>query len=229
MNEDDLEVSDYDSFESDVGDDDINNDKRKVLRELKRKGKAAGDGNIMNFYFVGQEFPNREEVNDRIRAHAVETRRQITIMKKDNVKVKAKCLGIIPTLGDADVRYFGLSKSYGITINEGVSSWCSKHKALRAKSKATKVMKGDDEVQYKILRDYVVELKKCNPNTTRHNKRGCKNGQAANVGAQSASNVGVQTAATTQSQPMSQRTRSQPQTKKKMTKNVANIIVTPTK
>ncbi|GJT18440.1 hypothetical protein Tco_0877146 [Tanacetum coccineum] len=161
------EVSDYDSFESDVGDDDINSDRRKVLRE--RKG---------------------EELKDKIRAHAVETRRHITIMKNDNVKVKAKCLSIIPTLGDADVGSFGLSKSNGITINEEVSSWCSKHKAFRAKSEATEVMKGD---------------------------------------AESALNVGAQTAATTQSQPMSQPTGSQPQTKKKMTKNATNRIVTPTK
>ncbi|GKA57321.1 hypothetical protein Tco_0756509, partial [Tanacetum coccineum] len=64
LNEDDLEVIDYDSFESDVGDDDVNNDRRKVLRELKRKGKAAGDGNIVNFFYVGQEFPNREEITE---------------------------------------------------------------------------------------------------------------------------------------------------------------------
>ncbi|GJX94638.1 hypothetical protein Tco_0349224 [Tanacetum coccineum] len=265
LNEDDLEVIDYDSFESDVGDDDVNSDRRKALRELKRKGKANGDGNIVNFFYVGQEFPNREEVKNRIRAHALETRRQITIVKNDNVRVRAKCLGIIPTLGDADMCSFGLSKSNGITIYEGgkkqitkdketkVASvkgkgkkvntdededknecpwtvymakgendkWLvrtykkehiclqsrqikaatasflskhvldlinlnpeipikavqdqmqkqfqvgvSKHKAFRAKSKAAEVMKGDAEVQYKILRDYVVELKKCNPNTT---------------------------------------------------------------
>nr|GEX07047.1 transposase, MuDR [Tanacetum cinerariifolium] len=43
INEDDLEVIDYDSFESDVGDDHVNSDRRKVLRKLKRKGKADGD------------------------------------------------------------------------------------------------------------------------------------------------------------------------------------------
>nr|GEU80807.1 transposase, mutator type [Tanacetum cinerariifolium] len=211
MNEEDLEVIDYDSFKSDVGDDDINSDRRKVLREQKRKGKAGGGGggNIMNFYFIGQEFPNKEEVKDIIRAHAVESRRHITIMKNDNVRVRAKCLDIILTLGDADMGSFGLSKSNGITINEGgkkqiikdkvtkdkmtknkeTKATSVKHKAFRAKSKATEVMKGDAKVKYKILRDYVMELKKCNPNTTGHNKRSCKNGQAANVGAQSASNV----------------------------------------
>nr|GEY13464.1 EF-hand domain pair, mitogen-activated protein (MAP) kinase [Tanacetum cinerariifolium] len=55
------EIIDYDSFESDAGDDNINSDRRKVLKELKRNGKAAGDGNIVNFFFVSQEFPNREE------------------------------------------------------------------------------------------------------------------------------------------------------------------------
>nr|GEU41128.1 hypothetical protein [Tanacetum cinerariifolium] len=38
--------------------------------------------------------------------------------------------------------------------------------AFRAKPKAEETLKGDVELQYRMLRDYVMELKKCNPNTT---------------------------------------------------------------
>nr|GEU73463.1 transposase, MuDR, MULE transposase domain protein [Tanacetum cinerariifolium] len=40
------------------------------------------------------------------------------------------------------------------------------HKAFREKAKAKTAIKGDAEVQYALLRDYVLELQKCNPNTT---------------------------------------------------------------
>ncbi|GKE36093.1 mutator type transposase, partial [Tanacetum coccineum] len=127
---------------------DVNSDRIKALRELKRKGKANGDGNIMNFFYVGQEFPNREEVKNRIRAHALETRRQITIVKNDNVRVRAKCLGIIPTLDDADMCSFGLSKSNGITIYEGGKKQITKDKETKVasvKGKGKKVNTDEDE------------------------------------------------------------------------------------
>ena len=73
----------------------------------------------MNNLFVGKEFENREEAKATIKAHAVETRRQISIAKNDNVRVRAKCLGIIPKFGDADMGSFRMTKQNGITINEG--------------------------------------------------------------------------------------------------------------
>ncbi|GJU72051.1 mutator type transposase [Tanacetum coccineum] len=42
----------------------------------------------------------------------------------------------------------------------------SRMKAFRAKSKAVDSVRGDYTLQYKMLRDYVMELKECNPNTT---------------------------------------------------------------
>ncbi|GJT22930.1 hypothetical protein Tco_0892867, partial [Tanacetum coccineum] len=148
LNEDDLEVIDYDSFKSDVGDDDVNTDRRKVLRELKRKGKANGDGNIVNFFYVGQEFPNREEVKNRIRAHALETRRQITIVKN--------LLGLWKSVDYVVLSYFvirlyfvyGLSKSNGITIYEGGKKQLTKDKETKVasvKGKGKKVNTDEDE------------------------------------------------------------------------------------
>ncbi|GJY72256.1 hypothetical protein Tco_0475959 [Tanacetum coccineum] len=125
---------------SDVGDDDVNSDRRKVLRELKRKGKANGDGNIVNFFYVGQEFPNRE--------------------------VKAKYLGIIPTLGDADMCSFGSSKSNGITIYEGGKKQITKDKVTKAasfKGKGKKVNTDEDEDKNECPWTHVLDLINLNP------------------------------------------------------------------
>ena len=275
INEDDLQVINYDSFDSDIDDDDIESGRKVALRKLKKKGASSGDGSIVNKLWIGREFANREEAKATIKAHAVETRRQISIVKNDHVRVRAKCLGTIPKLGDADMVSFGIMKQGGIKINEGgkdkgtngkgsnaqgskdkgtkaailkgkgkkviteeeedknqcpwhvyiaktdKGKWLvrtfkdehiclhsrqikaatatflskhlidlvnlnpeipvrsvqhqmqkqfgigvSKHKAFRAKSKAQEEVKGDQTVQYNILRDYIVELKRANPNTT---------------------------------------------------------------
>ena len=42
----------------------------------------------------------------------------------------------------------------------------SRTKAFRAKAKAQVQLRGDATVQYSILRDYVIELQRCNPGTT---------------------------------------------------------------
>ncbi|GJX04429.1 hypothetical protein Tco_0190345 [Tanacetum coccineum] len=42
----------------------------------------------------------------------------------------------------------------------------SRDKAFRAKAKETISLRGDVKIQYALLRDYVMELKRCNPDTT---------------------------------------------------------------
>ncbi|GJU71158.1 hypothetical protein Tco_1262563 [Tanacetum coccineum] len=42
----------------------------------------------------------------------------------------------------------------------------SRDKAFRAKAKAAVSLRGDVKIQYALLRDYVMELKRCNPDTT---------------------------------------------------------------
>nr|GEV07156.1 hypothetical protein [Tanacetum cinerariifolium] len=50
-------------------------------------------------------------------------------------------------------------------ISKGDKGKC-KTKAFKAKAKAHIHLRGDDNVQYSLLRDYVHELKMCNPNTS---------------------------------------------------------------
>ncbi|GKG13299.1 hypothetical protein Tco_0350259 [Tanacetum coccineum] len=42
----------------------------------------------------------------------------------------------------------------------------SRDKAFKAKAKAAVSLRGDVKIQYDLLRDYVMELKRCNPDTT---------------------------------------------------------------
>ncbi|GJY61952.1 mutator type transposase [Tanacetum coccineum] len=61
INEDDLEVIDYDEFESELDEDDIGSTRRAALRKLRKKGNADNESGIVNHFFLGQEFGNREE------------------------------------------------------------------------------------------------------------------------------------------------------------------------
>nr|GEV81069.1 hypothetical protein [Tanacetum cinerariifolium] len=52
--ENDLEVIDFDSFDSDIGDD-FDSERRAALRKLKKEGKNAAQSRIENYFFVRQE------------------------------------------------------------------------------------------------------------------------------------------------------------------------------
>ncbi|GJX67579.1 mutator type transposase [Tanacetum coccineum] len=230
INEDDLEVIDYDEFESELDEDDIGSTRRAALRKLRKK------------------------VKERIKAYSVESRRNVEIVKNDNVRVRARCVGIVPSMDDGTMESsIGKRSDKGNHVKQKDSDkakkgknvisevvddkykcqwsvyvakaengkWLvrtlnkehiclhsrkvkhctstflskhvtdlvhlnpeipikalqdqmqkqfqvgiSKHKAFRAKAKAEETLKGDAELQYGMLRDYVMELQKCNPNTT---------------------------------------------------------------
>ncbi|GJR99326.1 putative reverse transcriptase domain-containing protein [Tanacetum coccineum] len=72
-----LEVLDFDSFDSNVGDDTVSITRRGLRKLRKTGGQSTG---IVNTLFVGQEFPNKASAKARIKAYAVETRRKIGIM-----------------------------------------------------------------------------------------------------------------------------------------------------
>ncbi|GJV00343.1 transposase, MuDR [Tanacetum coccineum] len=84
-----LEVLDFNSFDNDVGDD-IESIRRRKLRKLRKTGgQSCG---IVNTLFVGQEFANKELAKAKVKAHAVETRRKIRIVKNDSERLQAKSL-----------------------------------------------------------------------------------------------------------------------------------------
>ncbi|GJV92843.1 hypothetical protein Tco_1540656 [Tanacetum coccineum] len=73
--------------------DDKESAKRKGLRKLKRQ---AGNSTLKNSVFVGKEFPNRNVANEIVRAHVLETRINIQIVKNDKIRARVKCFGVVP-------------------------------------------------------------------------------------------------------------------------------------
>ncbi|GKF20398.1 hypothetical protein Tco_0069036, partial [Tanacetum coccineum] len=88
-----LEVLDFDSFDSYVGDDTVSIIRRSVRKLRKSGGQSTG---IVNTLFMEQEFPNKESAKARIKAYVVETRRKIRIGKETgNKKLKGKSVNLV--------------------------------------------------------------------------------------------------------------------------------------
>ncbi|GKD48487.1 hypothetical protein Tco_1277463 [Tanacetum coccineum] len=97
VQEDDLDVIDYDSFCSDL-DDVIDSGRRIQLRELRRIGMQKNKGPNKYYFYLGQQFATKERVTGRVRMHSVETRRKLIMVKNDKEMVRVRCEGIIPAL-----------------------------------------------------------------------------------------------------------------------------------
>ncbi|GKF22120.1 hypothetical protein Tco_0074442, partial [Tanacetum coccineum] len=94
LTEDDLEVLDHDSFESDQ-EDVPENARSWGLKKLK---KAASSSGISNNFYVGKEFANKDLAEKRIKAYFVETRRNIDFKRNDKRRIKAVCKGVMPSI-----------------------------------------------------------------------------------------------------------------------------------
>ncbi|GJV89778.1 mutator type transposase [Tanacetum coccineum] len=97
VQEDDLDVIDYDSFGSDL-DDGIDSKRRIQLRELRRIGKQKNKGLNKYYFYLGQQFASKEIMKERVKKHLVEARRQLILVKNDNERVRVRCKGRIPAL-----------------------------------------------------------------------------------------------------------------------------------
>ncbi|GKF56138.1 hypothetical protein Tco_0166478 [Tanacetum coccineum] len=117
VQDDDLDVIDYDSFGSDL-DDGIDCERKMQLRELRRIGKQK---------------------------NKVETRRKLILVKNDNDRVRVRCQGIIPALVpyvaidyNTDKNVFYQTKG-GLAIRENINSRkqniLGKDKTLEGKGK----------------------------------------------------------------------------------------------
>ncbi|GKB96929.1 hypothetical protein Tco_0983066 [Tanacetum coccineum] len=94
VTEDDLEVLDFDSLESDQ-EDVPENARSRGLRKLRKKHMSYG---IRNNFYIGKEFANRDLAKERIRAYAVETRRNLDFKVNDKRRIRVICNGVVPTL-----------------------------------------------------------------------------------------------------------------------------------
>ncbi|GJR08002.1 hypothetical protein Tco_0790654 [Tanacetum coccineum] len=119
VQEDDLNVIDYDSFGSDL-DDGIDSERRIQLRELRRIGKQKNKGPNKYYFYLGQQFATKERVAGRVRMHSVETRRKLLMLKNNKERMRVRCEGTISAL----VPYVATDTDMGKNENK---RWSSHH------------------------------------------------------------------------------------------------------
>nr|GEW48876.1 transposase, mutator type [Tanacetum cinerariifolium] len=80
VTEDNLEVLDFDSLESDL--EDVPKNARSLgLRKLKKK-------HLFSKFFIGREFANKDLAKDLIRDHVVESRRNLHFLKNNKRRIR---------------------------------------------------------------------------------------------------------------------------------------------
>ncbi|GJU97127.1 hypothetical protein Tco_1326398 [Tanacetum coccineum] len=84
VTEDDLKVLDFDSLKSDQ-EDVLENARSRGLRKLRKKHMSSG---IRNNFYIGKEFANRDLAKERIRAYAVETKRNLDFKVNDKKRIR---------------------------------------------------------------------------------------------------------------------------------------------
>ncbi|GJS81729.1 mutator type transposase [Tanacetum coccineum] len=127
VQDDDLDVIDYDSFGNDL-DNEIDSEMRIQLRELRRIGKQKNKCPNKHYFYLGQQFASKEIMKGRVKKHSVETRRQLILVKNDNERVRVRCEGTIPALvpyvaidNNTDKNVFSQTKD-GPAIRENINS-----------------------------------------------------------------------------------------------------------
>ncbi|GJR58588.1 mutator type transposase [Tanacetum coccineum] len=158
VQDDDLDVIDYDLFGSDL-DDGIDSKRRMQIKELRRIGKQKNKGPNKYYFYLGQQFASKEIVKGRVKKHSVETRRQLILVKNNNERVRVRCEGTIPALvpyvainNNTDKNVFSQIKG-GPAIRENINS--GKHNIL-GKDKTV-------EGKGKKMRNHVIKSLATNP------------------------------------------------------------------
>ncbi|GJS56913.1 mutator type transposase [Tanacetum coccineum] len=154
VQEDDLDVIDYDSFGSDL-DDGIDSERRIQLRELRRIGKQKNKGPNKYYFYLGQQFASKEIVKGRVKKHSVETRRHLILVKNDNERVRVRCEGTIPALvpyvaidTNMDKNVFSQTKGGPVireNNNSGKQNILGKDKTVEGKGKKVNTPKKVDK------------------------------------------------------------------------------------
>ncbi|GJV13633.1 mutator type transposase [Tanacetum coccineum] len=154
VQDDDLDVIDYDSFGSDL-DDGIDSERRMQLRELRRIGKQKNKGPNKYYFYLGQQFASKEIVKGRVKKHSVETRRQLILVKNDNERVRVRCQGTIPALvpyvaidNNTDKNVFSQTNGGPVireNSNSGKQNILGKDKTVEGKGKKVNTPKKEDK------------------------------------------------------------------------------------
>jgi hypothetical protein len=66
-----------------------------ALRKLRRKNKRNKEP-IVDPFYVGKKFNNRNELKELVKNHAIHTRRQLCIVRNDTKRLRVICRGVTP-------------------------------------------------------------------------------------------------------------------------------------
>nr|KAJ0219418.1 hypothetical protein LSAT_V11C300120670 [Lactuca sativa] len=205
--------------------------RKKTIKAIQRAHENDEANDAEPFYIL-QTFNTTQEFKERVKLHAIKTRRELDFEKNDKNRVRVVCRGTIPKLGNLDnsgegqqevnnedeekcpwspyankwkrdikwmvksynkehqclqtrnvkaFTYKFLAKQIATKVESNPTIpihalqeqlqrdyqvGLSKMKVFRARTKALNQVRGDYVGQYALLRDYVLELQKHNPDTT---------------------------------------------------------------
>ncbi|GJW70014.1 hypothetical protein Tco_0126931 [Tanacetum coccineum] len=165
INEDSLEVTNYDEFESDIDEGDIGSTRRAALRKLRKQGivPSMDDGTMESS--IGKR---KDNVLDKGNQDKHKVTDKANKGKKITSEVVKQCTSTFLSKHVTNIIHQNPEipiKALQDQMKKQFQVGISKHKAFRVKAKVVETLKGDAELQYGMLRDYVMELKKSNPNT----------------------------------------------------------------
>ncbi|KAJ9555992.1 hypothetical protein OSB04_010606 [Centaurea solstitialis] len=106
----DVDAVDMDNIDSNTDDEDLEAERKALLRKL-RKSKAAVDEDNLSFY-VGQVFGSKEGIKRLVDLHGIKTRRQLHVIRNDTTRIRAVCRGSI----------LEMNKEHGVGSSTSVGS-----------------------------------------------------------------------------------------------------------
>ncbi|GKC43728.1 heat stress transcription factor B-4-like protein [Tanacetum coccineum] len=196
----DVDVVNADGFDSDPGNDEERNYRKRRLAKLRMEmeGVINASGQWKYSFYTGQQFTTPKEAKDRVYLHSIKSIRNLKLFKNDSVRIRARCEGKVHVFtmsqdahdkGDLCpwVLYVGKDK---FTQNWVVKTHKDTHACLQSRDikhctykflseKIFEQVKVNPdipikavqdqlqrELEYSMLRYYVVELQSTNPNTT---------------------------------------------------------------
>nr|GEX34456.1 hypothetical protein [Tanacetum cinerariifolium] len=144
-----VDVINADGFNSDLGNDEERNYKKRMLAKLRTEmeGVINASGKWKYLFYTDQKFTSLKEAKDRVYLHFIKSKRNLKLYKNDTV-IRARCKRKEPV--------FTMSQGTGST---GPYS----RMEVEPSGSISPTTRSKKKEEY---RDYVVELQSTNPNTT---------------------------------------------------------------
>nr|GEX30885.1 transposase, MuDR, MULE transposase domain protein [Tanacetum cinerariifolium] len=91
----DMDVINADGFDSDPGNDEETNYKKRSLAKLRieMKGVINANGQWKYSFYTSQKFTTPKEAKDKVYLHYIESRRNLKLYKNENVRIRERCNG----------------------------------------------------------------------------------------------------------------------------------------